>query len=153
MHTTFILCIQSTSKKIYIRTCKNLWKLTTPYYHKNPQSQVSNGAFNAWNMGRRQPNALNFSPSPNCFYQSNAWSWNNSTFLFMQTASVLLFYFTLRWKWSFPLRISSVKQICKKLWIWSHILKKSLMENFIFCAVSVLYVNLICPCRMILSTK
>ena len=26
-------------------------------------------------------------------------------------------------------------QICRKLQIWSHSLKKSLMENFIFCAV------------------
>ena len=26
-------------------------------------------------------------------------------------------------------------QIRRKLWIWSHLLEKSLMENFIFCAV------------------
>ena len=26
-------------------------------------------------------------------------------------------------------------QIHRKLWVWSHLLKKSLMENFIFCAV------------------
>ena len=26
-------------------------------------------------------------------------------------------------------------QICRKLWIWSHLLKKSLMENLSFCAV------------------
>ena len=26
-------------------------------------------------------------------------------------------------------------QIRRKLWIWSHLLKKSLMENLIFCAV------------------
>ena len=26
-------------------------------------------------------------------------------------------------------------QICRKLRIWVHLLKKSLMENFIFCAV------------------
>ena len=30
---------------------------------------------------------------------------------------------------------SKCDQICKKLHIWSHLLKKSLMENFIFCAV------------------
>ena len=36
---------------------------------------------------------------------------------------------TLHKKWSFPLRISSVNVI------WSLFLKKSLMENFIFCAV------------------
>ena len=31
---------------------------------------------------------------------------------------------------------SKCDQIHKKLRIWSHLLKKSLMENFIFCAVS-----------------
>ena len=30
---------------------------------------------------------------------------------------------------------SQCNQIRKKLRIWSHLLKKSLMENFIFCAV------------------
>ena len=37
-------------------------------------------------------------------------------------------------KWSFPLRISSVN-FFRKLRIWSHLLKKSLTENFIFCAM------------------
>ena len=32
---------------------------------------------------------------------------------------------------------SRYDQIRSLLWIWSHLLKKSLMENFIFCAVSV----------------
>ena len=31
--------------------------------------------------------------------------------------------------------IKSAEQICRKLRIWSHSLKKSYMENFIFCAV------------------
>ena len=30
---------------------------------------------------------------------------------------------------------SKCEQILRKLRIWSHLLKKSLMENFIFCAV------------------
>ena len=30
---------------------------------------------------------------------------------------------------------SKCDQICSLLLIWSHLLKKSLMENFIFCAV------------------
>ena len=30
---------------------------------------------------------------------------------------------------------SKADQIRRKLWIWSHLLKNSLMENFIFCAV------------------
>ena len=32
---------------------------------------------------------------------------------------------------------SQCDQIRRKLWIWSHLLKKSLMGNFIFCAVNV----------------
>ena len=32
---------------------------------------------------------------------------------------------------------SKCNQICKKLWIWSDFLKKSLVENFIFCAVNI----------------
>ena len=31
---------------------------------------------------------------------------------------------------------SKCDQICKKLRIWSHLLKKSLIENFIFCVAS-----------------
>ena len=46
---------------------------------------------------------------------------------------------TLHKKWSFPLRISSVNvtNFFSFLRIWSHLMKKSLMENFIFCAVQV----------------
>ena len=32
---------------------------------------------------------------------------------------------------------SKCDQIRRKQWIWSHLLKKSLTENFIFCAVTV----------------
>ena len=32
---------------------------------------------------------------------------------------------------------SKCDQIRRFLWIWSHLLKRSLMENFIFCAVHV----------------
>ena len=38
-------------------------------------------------------------------------------------------------KWSFPLRKSSVNVVRGKLRVWSYLLKKSLLENFIFCAV------------------
>ena len=39
---------------------------------------------------------------------------------------------------------SKCDQIRKKLRIWSHLLKKSLMENFIFCAV-LLQISIIMP--------
>ena len=44
---------------------------------------------------------------------------------------------TLYKKWSFSLRLfySKCDQIRSYLQIWSHLLKKSLIENFIFCAV------------------
>ena len=38
-------------------------------------------------------------------------------------------------KFSFKDFFSNCEQILRKLRIWSHLLKKSLKENFIFCAV------------------
>ena len=38
-------------------------------------------------------------------------------------------------KFSFTDYFSKCDQILRKLRIWSHLLKKSVMENFIFCAV------------------
>ena len=38
-------------------------------------------------------------------------------------------------KFSIKCFFSKCDQICKKLQIWSYLLKKFLMENFIFCAV------------------
>ena len=47
--------------------------------------------------------------------------------------------YELHKKWSFLLRIfNKCDQICRKLRIWSHLLKKSIMENSIFCAVMIL---------------
>ena len=43
---------------------------------------------------------------------------------------------TQKMKFSIKDFFSKRDQICRKLRIWSHLLKKSLMENFIFCAVS-----------------
>ena len=39
-------------------------------------------------------------------------------------------------KFSIKYFFSKCDQICRKLWVWSHLLKKSLMENFIFCAIA-----------------
>ena len=47
---------------------------------------------------------------------------------------------------------SKCDQICRKLRIWSHLLKKSLMENFIFCAVSYFFQSL-CLTPRLLSKK
>ena len=51
---------------------------------------------------------------------------------------------SLHKKWSFPLTISSVyissvKIFRRKLQIWSQLLKKSFMENFIFCAMALAF--------------
>ena len=42
---------------------------------------------------------------------------------------------TQKMKFSIKDFFSKCDQIRSYLWIWSHLLKKSLMENFIFCAV------------------
>ena len=39
-------------------------------------------------------------------------------------------------KFSFKAFFSKCDQICSNLWIWSHILKKFSMENFIFSSVA-----------------
>ena len=44
-------------------------------------------------------------------------------------------YHSLHKKFSIKDFISTCDQIRSFLWIWSHLLKKSLMKNFIFCAV------------------
>ena len=43
-----------------------------------------------------------------------------------------------RLKFSMKDLFSKCDQICRKLGIWSHLRKKSLIENFIFCAVNLL---------------
>ena len=50
----------------------------------------------------------------------------------------LIFYSPTAQKMKFSIKdfFSKCDQISKKLRIWSHLLKKSLMENFIFCAVT-----------------
>ena len=54
-----------------------------------------------------------------------------------------MYLFALHKKLSFPWRISQYRdQIRRFLQIWSHLLKKSVMENFIFCAVLILFSNL-----------
>ena len=45
-------------------------------------------------------------------------------------------------KFSIKDSFSKCDQIRRKLRMWSHLLKKSLMENFIFCAVNVAYFGL-----------
>ena len=52
---------------------------------------------------------------------------------------------SLHKKWSFPLRIYSVN-VTKSTGncVFSHLLKKSLMENFIFCAVLKIYLYKLC---------
>ena len=45
---------------------------------------------------------------------------------------------------------SKCDQIRRKLRILSHLLRKSLMENFIFCAVTTIYVNLALRQRQVL---
>ena len=45
-------------------------------------------------------------------------------------------------KFSIKSFFTKCDRILRFLLIWSHLLKKSLMENFIFCAVNIFYLNL-----------
>ena len=65
------------------------------------------------------------------------WNCNWNTLSLINVRHVQRFGFN-QWrlkKWSFPLEISSVNEKLRKLRLWSHLLKKFLIKNFIFCAV------------------
>ena len=64
-------------------------------------------------------------------YESyNDWDWSQIMILFVCTAQKM--------KFSIKDFFSKCDQICSSLRIFSHLLKKSSMENFIFCAASTL---------------
>ena len=58
-------------------------------------------------------------------------------------------------KWSFPLGISSVNASKSAVFlrIWSHLLRKSLIENFIFCAVWISYIMLSSDMKITYQSK
>ena len=60
---------------------------------------------------------------------------------FNMTSTDFFSLFHTAQKMKFPIKnfFSKYDQIRSFLWIWSHLLKKSLMENFIFCVVSRLF--------------
>ena len=60
-------------------------------------------------------------------------SWNISRFI------IVIYKYSHCTKNNIPLKdfFSKRDHIRRKMWIWSYLLKKSLMENFIFCAVLV----------------
>ena len=58
-------------------------------------------------------------------------------FLYINLQLIWGFFHTAqKMKFSIKDSFSKCDQICRKLWIWLHLLKKSLMENLIFCGVS-----------------
>ena len=63
--------------------------------------------------------------------EGETWTWTFQSFL----AKVQLYYTEQKLKFSIKNFFSKCDQIRRNLRIWSHLLKKSLMENFIFCAV------------------
>ena len=66
----------------------------------------------------------------------NLWEYlNESTFYGIYTAQKM--------KFSIKDFFSKCDQIRRNLWIWSHLLKKFSMENFIFCAVLALSLGLV----------
>ena len=67
-------------------------------------------------------------------------SWPESFVLLEPETNCLLNFINLTaQKMKFSIKNIFIKcgQICRKLLIWSHLLNKSLMENFIFCSVFV----------------
>ena len=77
---------------------------------------------NSWNL-------LNYQIYNSYFSQ------NFSELFFFDTFGYLLRTTTQKMKFSIQDFFSKWDQIRSFLWIWSHLLKKFLMENFTFCAV------------------
>ena len=78
-------------------------------------------------MRRRSPAILlNYVPQCSCALRASCIASSYASHALCLMSSRALHCFK---NWSFPLRISSVNVI------WSHLLRKSLMENFFFCAV------------------
>ena len=106
------LCLATKGKVIALEKCESLWCHLTL-----PQKTVFQ-----WKIAKIHT-LLDF-----------AWSWldfgstlHKSLFATLDTAQIMKF-FTKDF-------FSKCYQICSFLWIWSHLLKESLMENFIFCVV------------------
>ena len=68
-----------------------------------------------------------------CFFISNTFM-SNTRFKLAKIKQML----STKLKFFIKDFFSKCDQICSFLWIWSHLLKKSFMENFIFCAVHML---------------
>ena len=66
---------------------------------------------------------------------------------------VSLDYTAQKMKFSIKDFLSKCDQIGRKLGIWSHILKKYLIENFIFCAVLVSQIRLLFTQTRLVFTK
>ena len=62
-----------------------------------------------------------------------------SAFIFHRVHATLFRFITQKMKFSIKDFFSKFDQILSFLRIWSHLLKKSLMENFIFCVVNPLF--------------
>ena len=60
---------------------------------------------------------------------------NNGNTRTTSMRSVIVFFIAQKMKFSIKVFFNQCDQIPRKLWIWSHLLRISLMENFIFCAV------------------
>ena len=74
------------------------------------------------------------------FILSRAESMQNRTFWKQYTVikavtETFTVYTAQKMKFSIKYFFSKCDQVCRRLPIWSHLLKKSLMENSIFCAV------------------
>ena len=124
-----------------IRQTRRCWFQTRQYYFQLPVPKYQNQVFLVPNLGifiLHQTLHLNKFEGVDFKYDNGFFEFQPKNAQIKHFLSWMYFSFLheipLKKKWSFPLRISSVyvHQIRQKLRTWSHLLKKSLMENFIF---------------------
>ena len=118
--------------KLFILTfCQDIWSrnvLMSSYFFKSFKRQI----FSVWIDGGKYEVILSML-SFICSYLSNLLC------RYIRSVRMLcdLLSMTLHKKWSFSIKdfFNKCDQMSHFLRIWSHLLKKSLMEKFIFCAV------------------
>ena len=108
------------SKNIWIKVTENLFfTKTLAEVNQWPKGYLFEALLNSW--WHRQKYELE--------------DYEEQIFILSRSYKSLVSNTAQKIKFSIKDFFSKCEQICSKLWIWSHLLKKSSMENFIFCAV------------------
>ena len=86
-----------------------------------------------------------------CFSAKCSFSLRNLILSLLTIIALCISFTAQKMKFSIKDFFSKCDQIRRKMRIWSHLLKKSLIENFIFCAVFIHKCSLICQYHLFIK--